>query len=157
MSILKKLLDLDLRGILNPKFWLLVVLISHTIIGTLVPLLTTEYDSVEFQAASYGLVISVVLASIYFLTEGQTQARLTATTGGATLAWILITLIADPANNFDLSVNFEPPFLYKFSFDVELAPPIILWAMLTLGGISYWNCDEMDAVEETEAISNEQQ
>ncbi len=156
MSIMKKLLDLDLRGILNPKFWLLVVLISHTIIGTLVPLLTTEYDSFEFQAASYGLVISVVLASIFFLTEGQTQARLTATTGGATLVWIIITLIADPANNFDLSVNFEPPFLYKFSFDVELAPPIILWAMLTLGGISYWNCDEMDTVEETEEISNEQ-
>ncbi len=148
MSIVKRLLDLDLRGVLNPKFWLLVVLISHTIIGTLVPLLTTKYDSVEFQAASYGLVISVVLASIYFLTEGQTQARLTATTGGATLLWILVTLIANPANNFDLSVNFEPPFLYKFSFDVELAPPIILWAMLTLGGVAYWNCDEKEALNE---------
>jgi len=140
---------MDLRKILNPKFWLLVVLISHTIVGTLVPLLTTDFDSVEFQAASYGLVISVVLASIYFMTEGQTQARLTATIAGATLVWILVTLVANPANNFDLSVNFEPPFLYKFSFDIELAPPIIVWAMLTLSGITYWNCETKSAVKET--------
>lgn len=155
MSTMKKLLDLDLRGMLNPKFWLLVVLISHTVIGTLVPLVTSKSDSVEFQAASYGLVISVVLASIYFLTEGQTQARLTATTAGATLVWILVTLIANPANNFDLSVNFEPPFLYKFSFDVELAPPIILWAMLTLGGIAYWNCDEQSSSDEKEPTTEQ--
>tara|TARA_B100001109_G_scaffold170666_1_gene139398 strand:+ start:297 stop:767 length:471 start_codon:yes stop_codon:yes gene_type:complete len=149
MSSIKNILDMDLRKILNPKFWLLVVLISHTIVGTLVPLLTTDFDSVEFQAASYGLVISVVLASIYFMTEGQTQARLTATIAGATLVWILVTLVANPANNFDLSVNFEPPFLYKFSFDIELAPPIIVWAMLTLSGITYWNCETKSAVKET--------
>ena len=96
-----------------------------------------------------------MLASIYFLTEGQTQARLTATTAGATLVWILVTLIANPANNFDLSVNFEPPFLYKFSFDVELAPPIILWAMLTLGGIAYWNCDEQSSSDEKETTTEQ--
>lgn len=145
---------MDLRKILNPKFWLLVVLISHTIVGTLVPLLTTDFDSVEFQAASYGLVISVVLASIYFMTEGQTQARLTATIAGATLVWILVTLVANPANNFDLSVNFEPPFLYKFSFDIELAPPIIVWAMLTLSGITYWNCETKSAVKKTNLEDN---
>ena len=150
MSTLSKILDLDLRKILNTKFWLLVVLISHTIVGTLVPLMTTEFDSVEFQAASYGLVISVVLASIYFLTENQTQARLTATIAGATLLWILVTLVADPSNNFELSVNFEPPFLYKFSFDVELAPPILLWAMLTLSGVVYWNSERNDNDAERE-------
>ena len=150
MSTLSKILDLDLRKILNTKFWLLVVLISHTIVGTLVPLMTTEFDSVEFQAASYGLVISVVLASIYFLTENQTQARLTATIAGATLLWILVTLIADSSNNFELSVNFEPPFLYKFSFDVELAPPILLWAMLTLSGVVYWNSERNDNDSERE-------
>ena len=150
MSTLSKILDLDLRKILNTKFWLLVVLISHTIVGTLVPLMTTEFDSVEFQAASYGLVISVVLASIYFLTENQTQARLTATIAGATLLWILVTLIADPSNNFELSVSFEPPFLYKFSFDVELAPPILLWAMLTLSGVVYWNSERNDNDSERE-------
>jgi len=154
MSSIKNILDMDLRKILNPKFWLLVVLISHTIVGTLVPLLTTDFDSVEFQAASYGLVISVVLASIYFMTEGQTQARLTATIAGATLVWILVTLVANPANNFDLSVNFEPPFLYKFSFDIELAPPIIVWAMLTLSGITYWNCETKSAVKETNLDDN---
>ena len=59
MSTLSKILDLDLRKILNTKFWLLVVLISHTIVGTLVPLMTTEFDSVEFQAASYLSLIHI--------------------------------------------------------------------------------------------------
>ena len=88
------------------------------------------------------------------MTEGQTQARLTATIAGATLVWILVTLVANPANNFDLSVNFEPPFLYKFSFDIELAPPIIVWAMLTLSGITYWNCETKSAVKEANLDDN---
>ena len=50
-------------------------------------------------------------------------------------------------------LNYES--LYKFSFDVELAPPIILWAMLTLSGIAYWNCDGIDKIDEDSIISND--
>ncbi len=142
MSAAKSILDLDLRRILNPKTWLLIVLISHTIIATIVPLFTEEADSTEFLAASYGLVISVVLASLYFIPTGETQARMTAIIAGAVLIWILATLIADSGNNFGLSVKLEPPFLYKFDFDLSLTPPILLWSFLTLSGFVYWNCEK---------------
>ena len=33
---LKSILDLDLRRILNPKVWLIIVLIPHTLFGALV-------------------------------------------------------------------------------------------------------------------------
>jgi len=142
MSTVQKLLDLDLRKILNPKIWLLVVLISHTLLATLIPLFKSEFDSIEFQAASYGLLISVVLASIYFMTDGKEQARLTALIAGSTFLWIIISLISNPSNNFDLTAKMEPPFLYKFSFDIELAPPILFWALLSLSGFVYWNVEE---------------
>ena len=141
MSTMQKILDLDLRKILNPRTWLLIVLVSHTIIATIVPLMTSEPDSNEFLAASYGLLISVVLASIYFIPSGQEQARMTALIGGSVLLWILVNLIADSGNNFNLSVNLEPPFLYKFDFDLSLTPPILLWAFLSLSGLVYWNCE----------------
>ena len=152
MSTMQKILDLDLRKILNPRTWLLVVLVSHTIIATIIPLLTSEADSNEFLAASYGLLISVGLATIYFIPEGQNQARMTAIIAGSVLLWILINLIADSGNNFDLSVNLEPPFLYKFDFDLSLTPPILLWAFLSLSGFVYWNCDSnLEKEQEAEA------
>ena len=95
----------------------------------------------EFLAASYGLLISVVLATIYFIPEGQNQARMTGIIAGSVLLWILVNLIADSGSNFDLSVNLEPPFLYKFDFDLSLTPPILLWAFLSLSGFVYWNCE----------------
>tara|TARA_B100000459_G_C8584613_1_gene204955 strand:+ start:1111 stop:1569 length:459 start_codon:yes stop_codon:yes gene_type:complete len=148
MSTMQKILDLDLRKILNPRTWLLVVLVSHTIIATIIPLLTSEADSNEFLAASYGLLISVVLATIYFIPEGQNQARMTAIIAGSVLLWILVNLIADSGNNFDLSVNLEPPFLYKFDFDLSLTPPILLWAFLSLSGFVYWNCESNQEKEQ---------
>ena len=141
MSTMQKVLDLDLRKILNPRTWLLIVLVSHTIIATIIPLLTSEADSNEFLAASYGLLISVVLATIYFIPNGQNQARMTGIIAGSVLLWILVNLIADSGSNFDLSVNLEPPFLYKFDFDLSLTPPILLWAFLSLSGFVYWNCE----------------
>jgi hypothetical protein len=60
---------------------------------------------------------------------------------GSVLLWILVNLIADSGSNFDLSVNLEPPFLYKFDFDLSLTPPILLWAFLSLSGFVYWNCE----------------
>ena len=148
MSTMQKILDLDLRKILNPRTWLLVVLVSHTIIATIIPLLTSEADSNEFLAASYGLLISVVLATIYFIPEGQNQARMTAIIAGSVLLWNLVNLIADSGNNFDLSVNLEPPFLYKFDFDLSLTPPILLWAFLSLSGFVYWNCESNQEKEQ---------
>ena len=141
MSTMQKVLDLDLRKILNPRTWLLIVLVSHTIIATIIPLLTSEADSNEFLAASYGLLTSVVLATIYFIPKGQNQARMTGIIAGSVLLWILVNLIADSGSNFDLSVNLEPPFLYKFDFDLSLTPPILLWAFLSLSGFVYWNCE----------------
>ena len=77
---------------------------------------------------------------------------MTALIGGSVLLWILVNLIADSGNNFDLSVNLEPPFLYKFDFDLSLTPPILLWAFLSLSGLVYWNCESHQKTDKHEEV-----
>tara|TARA_B100000900_G_scaffold66190_1_gene51350 strand:+ start:1320 stop:1802 length:483 start_codon:yes stop_codon:yes gene_type:complete len=141
---LKSILDLDLRRIFNPKIWLLIVLIPHTLFGALVPLFNSDLDSEQFSSASYGLVNSVILLSIYFFTEGKALSRMTAVVGGSVFVWIMAMIVINPSNNFELSAELAPPFLYKFSFNIELAPPLILWGLLSLSGLLHWNGPQKD-------------
>ena len=78
---LEKILKTDLKSMLNPNIWLLIVAIPHTLFGALVPMYQTAYGSTEFNAASYGLVTAVMLASIYFFSSGKSLARMTACLG----------------------------------------------------------------------------
>mgnify|MGYP001197783986 FL=1 len=153
---LKSILDLDLRRILNPKVWLIIVLIPHTLFGALVPLFNSDIESSQFSSASYGLVNSVVLLSIYLFTHGKSLSRMTAVVGGSVFVWILAMIVINPSNNFELSAELAPPFLYKFSFNIELAPPLILWGILTVSGLLHWNGpqtnDENDFSEELDEI-----
>jgi len=136
---LKSILDLDLRRILNPKVWLIIVAIPHTLFGALVPLFNSDVESSQFSSASYGLVNSMVLLSIYLFTEGKSLSRMTAVVGSSVFIWILAMIVINPSNNFELSAELAPPFLYKFSFNIELAPPLILWGLLSLSGLIHWN------------------
>ena len=142
---LKSILDLDLRRILNPKVWLIIVLIPHTLFGALVPLFNSDIESSQFSSASYGLVNSVVLLSIYLFTQGKSLSRMTAVVGGSVFIWIVAMIIINPSNNFELSAELAPPFLYKFSFNIELAPPLILWGLLTISGLLHWNGSQKSA------------
>jgi hypothetical protein len=136
---LKSILDLDLRRILNPKVWLIIVGVPHTLFGALVPLFNSDIESSQFSSASFGLVNSMVLLSIYLFAEGKSLSRMTAVVGGSVFIWILAMIVINPSNNFELSAELAPPFLYKFSFNIELAPPLILWGLLTISGLIHWN------------------
>ena len=50
---IERILKTDLRSILNPNIWLLIVAIPHTLFGALVPMYQTSYGSNEFTAASF--------------------------------------------------------------------------------------------------------
>ena len=81
---------------------------------------------------------------------------MTAVVGGSVFVWILAMIIINPSNNFELSAELAPPFLYKFSFNIELAPPLILWGLLTISGLLHWNgpqkSDNKDFSEELDEI-----
>lgn len=144
----KQILDLDIRSILNPKVWLIIVAIPHTLFGGLVPLMQSDIDSSYFTSASFGLLNTVVLLSIYFFTEGTSLSRMTAVVSGAVFVWLIAMIAMTPGDSFDFSAELAPPFLYKFNFDIELAPPLLLWGLLALSGILHWNGPQEERVSE---------
>ncbi len=136
---MKRIFDRNIRQLLDPKWWLVIVAIPHTIFSAIVPLLQSEVGSDYFTNATFGLLNTVVLVSIFLFTTGRSQARMVAVTASAVFLWLLTMIAIDPANGFDFSAELAPPFLYKFSINLELAPPLILWALLALSGLLHWN------------------
>lgn len=159
---MKRIFDRNLRDLLNPKWWIVIVAIPHTIFSALVPLLQSEVGSDYFTNATFGLLNTVVLVSIFLFTTGRSQARMVAVTASAVFIWLLTMIAMDPANGFDFKAELAPPFLYKFSINLELAPPLLLWAILALSGIVHWNQSEEDVAlddegAETVEVSPEEQ
>ena len=143
-----RLLDRNLRDFFNPKYWLVIVCAPHTLFSALVPLSQSEVGSDTFTNATFGLLNTVVLVAIFLFTAGRSQARMVAVTAGAVFIWLLSMIAMDPSNNFDFNASLEPPFLYKFSINLELAPPLLLWALLALSGLLHWNMSEEQDTEE---------
>ena len=139
---MSRIFNRNLKDLLDPKWWIVIVAIPHTIFSALVPLFQSEVGSDYFTNATFGLLNTVVLVAIFMFTTGRAQARMVAVTAGAVFVWLLTMIAIDPASGFDFKAELAPPFLYKFSINLELAPPLLLWAMLALSGVVHWNRSE---------------
>jgi len=139
---IERILKTDLRSILNPNIWLLIVAIPHTLFGALVPMYQTSYGSNEFSAASYGLVTAVMLLSIYLFSNGKSLARMTAFLGTSVFLWIIFVQMLAEGGGFNIEAELAPPFIYSISLNVELAPPLLLWGMLGFSGFLHWNIED---------------
>ena len=120
--------------VLNPKLWLIINAIGHTVIGVLLPL-DPDNDN-ELMVAGVMLVITVYMLYAAFLTAGRAQARLAAVIAGPIWVWFVlcialgleITYTTDAATqSFDLADN---------------VPPLIFWGMTALTGVLGWNMGE---------------
>ncbi len=148
---IERILKTDLRSILNPNIWLLIVAIPHTLFGALVPMYQTSYGSNEFTAASYGLVTAIMLLSIYLFSSGKSLARMTAFLGTSVFLWIILVQMLAEGGGFNIEAELAPPFIYSISLNVELAPPLLLWGMLGFSGFLHWNVgDEENSTEDKE-------
>ena len=137
-----RILKTDLKSILNPNIWLLIVAIPHTLFGALVPMYQTSYGSNEFSAASYGLVTAIMLLSIYLFSSGKSLARMTAFLGTSVFLWIIFVQMLAEGGGFNIEAELAPPFIYSISLNVELAPPLLLWGMLGFSGFLHWNIED---------------
>ena len=151
-----RILKTDLRSILNPNIWLLIVAIPHTLFGALVPMYQTSYGSNEFTAASYGLVTAIMLLSIYLFSSGKSLARMTAFLGTSVFFWIILVQMLAEGGGFNIEAELAPPFIYSISLNVELAPPLLLWGMLGFSGFLHWNVgDEENSTEDKEETEDD--
>ena len=153
---IERILKTDLRSILNPNIWLLIVAIPHTLFGALVPMYQTSYGSNEFTAASYGLVTAIMLLSIYLFSSGKSLARMTAFVGTSVFLWIILVQMLAEGGGFNIEAELAPPFIYSISLNVELAPPLLLWGMLGFSGFLHWNVgDEENSTEHKEETEDD--
>lgn len=153
---IERILKTDLRSILNPNIWLLIVAIPHTLFGALVPMYQTSYGSNEFTAASYGLVTAIMLLSIYLFSSGKSLARMTAFLGTSVFFWIILVQMLAEGGGFNIEAELAPPFIYSISLNVELAPPLLLWGMLGFSGFLHWNVgDEENSTEDKEETEDD--
>ena len=153
---IERILKTDLRSILNPNIWLLIVAIPHTLFGALVPMYQTSYGSNEFTAASYGLVTAIMLLSIYLFSSGKSLARMTAFLGTSVFLWIILVQMLAEGGGFNIEAELAPPFIYSISLNVELAPPLLLWGMLGFSGFLHWNVgDKENSTEDKEETEDD--
>ena len=153
---IERILKTDLRSLLNPNIWLLIVAIPHTLFGALVPMYQTSYGSNEFTAASYGLVTAIMLLSIYLFSSGKSLARMTAFLGTSVFFWIILVQMLAEGGGFNIEAELAPPFIYSISLNVELAPPLLLWGMLGFSGFLHWNVgDEENSTEDKEETEDD--
>ena len=153
---IERILKTDLKSILNPNIWLLIVAIPHTLFGALVPMYQTSYGSNEFSAASYGLVTAIMLLSIYLFSSGKSLARMTAFLGTSVFLWIIFVQMLAEGGGFNIEAELAPPFIYSISLNVESAPPLLLWGMLGFSGFLHWNVgDEENSTEDKEETEDD--
>jgi hypothetical protein len=122
----------QLKKILNPKIWLLVVAVGHTL-ATILPVLSDKglnLDETEVEYAVWrivALIIPMVFIALTFTKE--IQAKLATVIAGP--VWVM----------FVVRIALE-------GFETLLIPPLILWGLLALSGVLHGNWNMSDAPAE---------
>ena len=122
----------QLKKILNPKIWLLVVAVGHTL-ATILPVLSDKglnLDETEVEYAVWrivALIIPMVFIALTFTKE--IQAKLATVIAGP--VWVM----------FVVWIALE-------GFETLLIPPSVLWGLLALSGVLHGNWNMSDAPAE---------
>ena len=113
----------QLKKILNPKIWLLVVAVGHTL-ATILPVLSDKglnLDETEVEYAVWrivSMIIPMVFIALTFTKE--IQAKLATVIAGP--VWVM----------FVVRIALE-------GFETLLIPPLVLWGLLALSGVLHGN------------------
>ena len=118
---------------LNPKWWLILNALGHTIIGVLLPM-DPDNDN-ELMVAGVMLVITVYMLYAAFLTAGRAQARLAAVIAGPIWVWFVVCI----ALGLEITYTTDGPYTFDFADNV---PPLIFWGMTALTGVLGWNMED---------------
>ena len=118
-----------LKKILNPKIWLLVVAVGHTL-ATILPVLSDnglDLDETEVEYAVWrvvSMIIPMVFIALTFTKE--IQAKLATVIAGPVWVMFVIWIVID-------------------GFQTLFIPPVVLWGLLALSGVLHgnWQTDEV--------------
>ena len=126
--------ELDMKAeALNPKWWLIITAIVHTIVGVFSQL--DPHNDNELMVAGIFLIITVYLLYAALMTSGRAQARLTAVLAGPIWVWFIVCA------GLELDVTYATENV-DWELGPHLAPPLILWGMTALTGVLGWNMED---------------
>ena len=133
--LLRRLLEMEAKSILNTKVWLTIIGVMHLLMGVIVNYME---NGSEDNLAGFGFfaMISFYLLYVAFMTTGQVQARLAVIFCGPVVVWFIVCMVMD-LSLFGAPVAPMP----------EAVLPLVLWGMPALCGILDWNMDESAAAE----------
>ena len=130
---------MDLKTeLLNPKWWLVITALIHTVVGVLMEL-DPDNDN-ELMVAGIMLIIPVFMLYAAFMNEGRAQARLAAVIAGPIFVWFVLCILL----GLEITYATTNP---TFEFSGEMIPPLVLWGMTALTGVLGWNMDEASSAE----------
>ena len=123
----------QLKKILNPKIWLLVVAVGHAL-ATILPVLSDKglnLDETEVEYAVWrivSMIIPMVFIALTFTKE--VQAKLATVIAGPVWVMFVVWIVIE-------------------GFQTLFIPPLILWGLLALSGMLHgnWNMDEAASAE----------
>ncbi len=123
----------QLKKILNPKIWLLVVAGGHTL-ATILPVLSDQglnLDETEVEYAVWrvvSMIIPMVFIALTFTKE--IQAKLATVIAGPVWVMFVVWIVMD-------------------GFQTLFIPPLVLWGLLALSGVLHgnWQTDEAAPAE----------
>ena len=113
----------QLKKILNPKIWLLVVAVGHTL-ATILPVLSDKGLNLDETEVEYAVwrIVSMIIPMVFIavtLTK-EIQAKLATVIAGP--VWVM----------FVVWIALE-------GFETLLIPPLVLWGLLALSGVLHGN------------------
>tara|TARA_X000001036_G_scaffold127549_1_gene120742 strand:- start:75 stop:482 length:408 start_codon:yes stop_codon:yes gene_type:complete len=124
-------LEMDqLKKILNPKIWLIIMALLHALVGTI--LQTDWNDDPQVLISGFMLLTSVTMLYVAFFTEGEDQARLTAVIAGPAWVWFVVAC----AMGLTWQIGAGDPMEMTFA---ENIPPMAIWGLTALSGVLHGN------------------
>jgi hypothetical protein len=119
-----KVLEMDqLKKILNPKIWLLVLAIGHTL-ATILPVLSDKGLNLDDTEVEYAVwrVVSMILPMVFiaFTFTKEIQAKLATAIAGPVWVMFVVWIVVD-------------------GFQTLFIPPLVLWGLLALSGVLHGN------------------
>ena len=120
----------QLKKILNPKIWLIIMALIHAVAGVIMQ--TDWNDDPQVLFSGFLLLTSVTMLYVAFFTEGEDQARLTAVIAGPAWVWFVVGCAMELSWQIGSGDTMEMTF-------AENIPPLLIWGLTALSGVLHGN------------------
>ena len=120
----------QLKKILNPKIWLIIMALIHAVAGVIMQ--TDWNDDPQVLFSGFLLLTSVTMLYVAFFTTGEDLARLTTVIAGPAWVWFVVVCAMGLTWQVGSGDSVEMTF-------ADNMPPLAMWGLTALSGVLHGN------------------